>query len=93
MVHGVPIIFSIMIHVSRCFKILKLAVRWILTEEAPGPAEMTEQHEVPRTERSALLGHWGENPWTGSLRIDIKLVGGLEHVFNFPIYWECHHPN
>ena len=22
-----------------------------------------------------------------------KLVGGLEHDFYFPIYWECHHPN
>ena len=21
------------------------------------------------------------------------LVGGLEHGFHFPIYWECHHPN
>ena len=21
------------------------------------------------------------------------LVGGLEHQFYFPIYWECHHPN
>ena len=21
------------------------------------------------------------------------LVGGLEHEFYFPIYWECHHPN
>ena len=22
----------------------------------------------------------------------MKLVGALEHVFYFPIYWECHHP-
>jgi hypothetical protein len=21
------------------------------------------------------------------------LVGGLEHLDYFPIYWECHHPN
>ena len=21
------------------------------------------------------------------------LVGGLEHVFSFSIYWEFHHPN
>ena len=21
------------------------------------------------------------------------LGGGLEHEFDFPIYWECHHPN
>ena len=21
------------------------------------------------------------------------LVGGLEHGFDFSIYWECHHPN
>ena len=21
------------------------------------------------------------------------VVGGLEHEFYFPIYWECHHPN
>ena len=19
--------------------------------------------------------------------------GGLEHLFFFPVYWECHHPN
>ena len=24
---------------------------------------------------------------------DIHLVGGLEHEFDFPIYWECHHHN
>ena len=23
----------------------------------------------------------------------VLLVGGLEHQFYFPIYWECHHPN
>ena len=22
-----------------------------------------------------------------------NLVGGLEHEFYFPIYWECYHPN
>ena len=22
-----------------------------------------------------------------------QLVGGLEHVFLFSVYWECHHPN
>ena len=25
--------------------------------------------------------------------IILYLVGGLEHEFYFPIYWECHHPN
>ena len=24
---------------------------------------------------------------------DQKLVGGLEHEFYFPIYWDFHHPN
>jgi len=27
-----------------------------------------------------------------NINIDV-LVGGLEHEFYFPIYWECHHPN
>ena len=26
-------------------------------------------------------------------KIKTILVGGLEHDFFFPIYWECHHPN
>ena len=26
-------------------------------------------------------------------RINLILVGGLEHGFYFSIYWECHHPN
>ena len=24
---------------------------------------------------------------------NVNLVGGLEHDFYFPIYWEFHHPN
>ena len=31
--------------------------------------------------------------WCIGYEIYINLVGGLEHQFYFPIYWECHHPN
>ena len=33
---------------------------------------------------------WG---YPNSWMVYKGLVGGLEHQFYFPIYWECHHPN
>jgi len=34
----------------------------------------------------------GGDPWQPE-HLVIYLVGGLEHEFCFPIYWEFHHPN
>ena len=31
--------------------------------------------------------------WQNLQKIVLNLVGGLDHKFYFPIYWECHHPN
>ena len=37
---------------------------------------------------------WGITGWLYiRLMCGTYLVGGLEHQFYFPIYWECHHPN
>ena len=35
----------------------------------------------------------GERYWNFGKESESLLVGGLEHQFYFPIYWECHHPN
>ena len=32
-------------------------------------------------------------PVSGTLILVGLLVGGLEHGFDFSIYWECHNPN
>ena len=31
--------------------------------------------------------------WRRWFILRLSLVGGLEHDFHFPMYWECHHPN
>ena len=45
-----------------------------------------------------IVSYWENavmtNPPDGSLSSSsLLLVGGLEHVDYFSIYWECHHPN
>ena len=44
---------------------------------------------------NTCLGSWNHGPWLRkvSLLINWLVVGGLEHQFYFPIYWESHHPN
>ena len=31
--------------------------------------------------------------WRKLKKSEEMVIGGLEHDFYFPIYWECHHPN
>ena len=38
-------------------------------------------------------GDFQQKHWSVYLQFQTCLVGGLEHQFYFPIYWECHHPN
>ena len=40
--------------------------------------------------KDVVLGH---DAWTISYMNWFELVGGLEHLDYFSIYWECHHPN
>ena len=44
-------------------------------------------HSAVVCEEIDLTNHWSQHANI------VKLVGGLEHEFNFSIYWECHHPN
>ena len=56
-------------------------------EPPPSMAKIGKLRQVGKLERKCHGQNMARLPTRSSL------VGGLEHLDYFSIYWECHHPN